>query len=179
MSPPAYRPPSVWITQALLVPSLVTMAIALVIGLFQCFSSEPTLSCTSPPRIASFVSGFVSFGLIFLTFWGLQTRKRYGRWLAVSMLIGGMIVAIAESHSFHLIYRSITQWQPLPAPPYDCWEKQHPFDNISYSCGYQTYPGMVARLTADILPALILGFLATRLLFSAAAKRFFQNRSPQ
>ncbi len=179
MSPPAYRPPSVWMTQALLVPSLVTMAIALVIGLFQCFLSEQTLRCTSPPRLASFVSGFVSFALLLLTFWGLQTRKCYGRWLAVSMLIGGIIVAIAENHSFHLMYRSITQWQPLPAPPYECWEKEHSFSNFSQSCGYETYPGMAARFLVDFLPPLFLGFLATRLLFSSAVKRFFYNRPSQ
>lgn len=177
MNKPVYRPPSVWITQIYLVPSLVSLAILLPISLFQCFSSEQTLSCSSPPRIASFVTGFLTLVLVFLTFWGLQKRKRYGKWLAVSLLIGGMVAAIAESHSLQLIYRSITQWQPLPDPPYECWESDELLTiRRRQSCGYSSYQELALRIILDALPALLLGFLAVRLLYSHAAKRFFHEQ---
>jgi hypothetical protein len=170
-----YRPPSVWITQALLVPFLISTAIALPIALFQCFSAEQTQSCSSPIIVTSFATGLFSFVLVLLTFWGLQKRKQYGRWLAVILLVGGMVVAIADSHTLQLIYRSITQWQPLPAPPYECWEKEHAFSPISYSCGYKTYQELALRISLDVIPALLLGFLAARLLYSRPAKLFFNN----
>jgi hypothetical protein len=149
----------------LLVSSLVILAIALPIALFNCFSSEQTLSCLSS-RSSFFATGCLTLLLICLTFWGLQTRKRYGKWLAVSLLMGGMVVAIAESHSFQLIYRSITEWQPLPAPPHECWEGDS-------SCGYSSYLELALRIVSDLLRAMLLGFLAARLLYSDAAKQFF------
>jgi RsiW-degrading membrane proteinase PrsW (M82 family) len=60
----------------------------------------------------------LGFAVLFLAFWGLQKRKPYGKWLAAVLLLLGMIAAIAESNSFQLISHAISQWQPLPAPPY-------------------------------------------------------------
>jgi hypothetical protein len=175
MNEPVYRPPSVWITQVLLVPSLVSFAIALPIALLHCFSSEQTQSCSSPSSLLAFVSGFLSFLLVLLTFWGLQKRKRYGKWLAVSLLIGGSVVGLAKSHMFQLIYHSITQWRPLPVPPYECWKREFLAGNFMDSCGYKSYGELVWRIISEALPSVILGLLAVRLLFGHAAKRFFHR----
>ncbi len=175
MNEPVYRPPSVWITQALLLPFLVATAIALPITLLQCFSSEQMQSCSSPHRILAFLSSFLCFAVVLLTFWGLQKRKRYGKWLAVSLLIGGLVAGLAESRMLQLIYHSIAQWQPLPAPPYACWEKEHSFSRISHFCGYKSYQELVRRIISDILSASLLGFLAVRLLYSRDAKQFFRK----
>jgi hypothetical protein len=175
MNKPVYRPPSVWITQILLVPFLVNFVIILPIVLLQCSSSEQTQSCSSPSRILAFLSSFLSFALVLSTFWGLQKRKRYGKWLAVNLLIGGLVVGLAKSHIFQLIYHSITQWHSLPAPPYECWKREYLFGNSSDSCGYKNYRELVWRIISDTLPSVILGFLAVRLLFGHAAKQFFHK----
>ncbi|MEE3717064.1 hypothetical protein V2H45_09935 [Tumidithrix elongata RA019] len=174
MNDPIYRPPSVWITQVLLVLCLISLAIALPIALFQCSSADPPFNCSSPLAIHALLTGFFTFVMLFLTFWGLQKRKRYGKWLAVSFLIGGMVTAIPKSPSLQLIYRSIVQWRPLPTPPYECWQKE-PLSISSYSCGYSSYPELVIRIISEILPALLLGFLAFQLLYSPAAKLFFHK----
>lgn len=180
MNETAYRPPCVWITQALLVPLLATYAIGLPIALFLCLSSAQRQSCLSPNMIPSLMATVLAFTLFLLTFWGLQKRKRYGKWLAVSLLMGGTISAIAESHSLQLIYHSIIQWRPLPAPPYECWEKRDlitRFSNRRQFCGYSSYRELVGRIVSEVLPALILGYLAVRLLYSRAAKNFFHSSS--
>jgi len=174
MNKPVYRPPSVWITQVLLIIALINLAIALPIRLFQCSITKPPFNCLSIFTINALLFDFLTLAIIFLTFWGLQKRKRYGKWLAVSLLVGGMVVGIFESNSFQLIYHSITQWQPLPAPPYECWEKNSSFNPISPSCGYHSYGELFFRIVLEVSPALLLGFLAVRLLCSDAVKRFFQ-----
>jgi heme/copper-type cytochrome/quinol oxidase subunit 4 len=172
MNKPIDRPPSIWITQILLALPFLNLAIALPVTVFQCFSSESVQSCLSTPKIISFAVACLMLVLLLLAFWGLQKRKRYGKWLAVALLVGGMVVAITEGHSLQLIYRLITQGQALPAPPYECWKS----DGLSYgswSCGYSSYPELGLRIISDIVPALFLGFLLARLLSSPAAKRFF------
>ncbi len=175
MNEPVHRPPSVWITQILLVPSLLNFVIVVPIAMVQYFSAEPMQSGSSSNRILDFGSGFLSFVLVLLTFWGLQKRKRYGKWLAVNLLIGGLVVGLAKSHIFQLIYYSIIQWHPLPIPPYECWEKAALFGNSIDSCGYKNYRELVWRIISDILPSVILGCLAFRLLYGHAAKQFFHK----
>lgn len=170
-----YRPPSVWITQVIVAVPLVNLIIALPVALFQCSTASPPSNCSSPFMINALIRGCTSLAIAFLTFWGLQKRKRYGKWLAVSLLVAATVIGIAESHSVQLIYHSIIQWQPLPAPPYECWKKKYSFDSISYSCGYKSYGEFMLTLASETLPALLLGFLAMRLLYSDAAKRFFQS----
>jgi hypothetical protein len=172
MSDPIYRPPSVWITQVLLGVQLFSLIAALVVSSVQCaLQLDP--NCSLPNRLTWFASGSLAVALLFLTLWGLQTRTLYGKWLAAALLLLGMITVIAQSHSFQLIARSITQWQPLPAPPYECWENEH-LSLIQRSCGYSSYPGFVVNIISDGLPAGLLGLLAMRLLYGDAAKRFFR-----
>lgn len=175
MKEPVYRPPSVWITQALLLSYLVIKLLPLPVALFLCFSSKLIPSCLSTQSIVPLVGVFLGLSLIFLIFWGLQKRKHYGKWLAVSLLIGLMIPMISEGHLLRLVGRSIIQWRPLPTPPYLCWEPLDPLDgNSQDSCGYSSYLGLAVLITSDVLPAMLFGWLAARLLFSNAAKRFFQ-----
>lgn len=169
-----YRPPSVWVTQILVMLTLINSGVALISTLFRCPSAEPPFNCSSPSVINALLSGCLVLAITCLAFWGLQKRKRYGKWLAVSFLVGGMVIVIVESPLFQLIYYSITQWQPLPAPPYECWKKSSSVSMISYPCGYNSYGELIVRLISESVPALLLGFLAVRLLYSDASKRFFQ-----
>lgn len=172
MSKPIYRPPSVWITQVLLVLTLINGVV--VLAFMFSFCSLKSLNCQSPLTINVFLIYFPTLAIIFLAFWGLQKRRRYGKWLAVSLLISSMAGMLTKSDPIQLIYRSITQWQLLPAPPYQCW-KGELGSSIEYSCGYDSYLELMLRGISDILPALFPGFLAMRLLYSMDVKRFLHR----
>jgi len=111
-----------------------------------------------------------------LTVWGLQKRQRYGKWLAVSFLTGAMIVGIIDSplpRGLKVIYLSIIPSRGhLPDPLAEC---NHPFGDLTYFCGYESYQQLGWKIISDLLPSLVLGFLAFRLLYSHAAKRFFHK----
>lgn len=177
MSQPVYRPPSVWITQVLLLLSLMNWTIALLISLFRCVSAKQLFNCTSRVTVYEFLTGFLMIVVpACLTFWGLQKRQRYGKWLAVSILIGAMIVGILDSplpRTLEVIYLStISNRGTLPDPLDAC---NHPFGDLTYFCGYESYQELVWKIISDLVPSLILGFLAFRLLYSHAAKRFFHT----
>jgi hypothetical protein len=139
MNKHVYRPPSVWITQVLLVVPLTQLLVVLPLMLFHCSSAKPPFNCSSPSTISALLTGFSTLAIIFLIFWGLQKGKHYGKWLAVTLLLGGMVKEIADSRSLQLIYHSVIRWQPLPTPPYECWEKEVLLSNVRFSCGYESY----------------------------------------
>lgn len=172
MSQPVYRPPSVWITQILFLLSSINSAIAL----FRCFSADRPLSCKSPVTIYGFLIDFFLIVLACLTVWGLQKKQRYSKWLAVSFLTGEMILGIIDSplpKAIELIYLSVILSRgALPDPRDAC---NHPFGDLTYFCGYESYQALMLKIISDLLPSLILGFLAFRLLYSHAAKRFFHK----
>jgi hypothetical protein len=175
MKPSVDRPPSIWITQALLLLSIVTLLLSLLLGLFQCVSANQTLSCSSSLLITQFVFAIVALLLLLLAFWGLQKGEMYGKWLAVIYLTNIVVVSIAKGDFFQIIYRSVSRWQPLPMPPYTCWEKKIMFDNFSRSCGYSNYSEMIIMIISDFIAVSLIGFLITRLLYSNAAKQFFRK----
>ena len=181
MDKPVDRPPSVWITQIVLILPVVTWVVKLLTLLFlrppaeQPVSSlQPFQPLPLPLEIALWARAFIMFAPLFFIFWGLQKRKRYGKWLAAILLIGGAVSVISESRSLQLVYRSLTQWHPLPAPPYECWESGALLGNTRILCGYSSYRELALKIIVDLLPALLLGFLSVRLLFGRAAKRFFR-----
>jgi hypothetical protein len=175
MNPSVDRPPSIWITQAFLLLSIVSLLIPLLMGLFQCFSAGQTLICLSSPRIVVLISTFVALSLLSLTFWGLQKGKLYGKWLAVIYLTSIVVVSIAKGDFFQIIYRSISRGQLIPAPPYECWEQKVMFGNFRRSCGYSNYSQMILMIVGDILPALLIGLLIARILYGNKAKQFFHK----
>ncbi|MGG6297012.1 hypothetical protein ACQ4M4_21665 [Leptolyngbya sp. AN02str] len=169
------RPLSVLLTQVLLIAPVFTSAIAIPTEVSLCLSATPPNRCLIVPTLTALLIQVLVLIISLITFWGLQTRKHYGKWLAVSFLIGIGIAAIAQTNSFSMIYQFITQGKPFPAPPYACWDQQDLLSPVSYSCGYDSYGGLVLRIISDALPALIFGFLAMRILYSSAAKQFFHR----
>lgn len=172
MNQPIYRPPSVWITQVI----LVFWAISLLIPLFRCFLAKQLFNCTSPFTIYEFLIIFLMIVLACLAVWGMQKRQRYGKWLAVSFLIGAMIVGIMDSplpRFLQVIYFSIISSRgSLPDPLDAC---NHPFGDLTYFCGYKSYQELMLKIVSDLFPSLVMGFLTFRLLYSHAVKRFFQK----
>jgi hypothetical protein len=113
-----------------------------------------------------------------LAFRGLQTRRRYGQLLAVTLLAGSMVVGLGDSplpRALRVVALSITPGGgPLPDPLVAC---AHPFGHLTYLCGYASYAQLLWAIAADLIPSLLVGVLAFRLLFGDAARRFFRTTS--
>ncbi|PSB20325.1 hypothetical protein C7B65_07720 [Phormidesmis priestleyi ULC007] len=167
------RPLSVWLTQALFLMVILQFSIALLLMVFLCFSKDEIKDCFSLSRIPYLVGSFGAFLLIGLAFWGLQNRKQYGRWLGAIILVASMVVGITRSHYFQLFYGAVFEGQPLPVPPYKCWET-NVLKVDQTSCGYSSYSDLVLQGVLDLFPDILLGFLALRLIFGRAVKRFFK-----
>ena len=109
-----------------------------------------------------------------LAFWGLQNGKQHGRWLGAIILVASMVVGMTRSPYFQLVYGAVFEGQPLPVPPYECWETSV-LKVGQTSCGYSSYSDLALRGVLDLFPNILLGFLALRLIFSRAVKRFFNQ----
>jgi uncharacterized membrane protein len=168
------RPLSVWLTQALFLMVIVQFAIALLLMVFFCFLKGEMGDCFASSRISYLVRAFGAFLLMSLAFWGLQKRKQYGRWLGVIILVASTLVSITRSHYFQLFYDAIVEGQSLPVPPYECWKIR--LANVDQtSCGYSSYSDLALRSLFDILPQILLGLLAWRLISGRPVKRFFKQ----
>ncbi len=167
------RPLSVWLIQAILVLGGVQMALSLLLAVGFCVIRE-FQACLAPSRLTIFLSATIVLSIMWVTFWGLQRRRQYGRWLAVGFLVVGMFGLITNSPYFQLVYRSVSQGVPLPLPPYKCWQNE--LGGVTQKfCGYSSYLDLVLRGSLDILlPNLLVGLLALRLVRGRSAQQFFQ-----
>jgi hypothetical protein len=157
MGHPAERPPSVWISQVLLLLSSLPLSVGLLGSLVRCLPPAQWLHCASPLTLPELVPGVAFLACALVAFRGLQTRRRYGQRLAAALLAGSMVVGILDS-SLPGVLRAVT---------------------ISSARGGGTLPDPQQAWTilASLVPPLLAGFLAFRLLFSEAARRFFHPAS--
>jgi hypothetical protein len=175
------RPPSVWITQVLFLLTLIGFGVAFLGALLSCFSGGPSPRCPASVTPSDVLTSLLVIVLAGLTFWGLQTGRRYGQGLAVTLLIAAVVVGISDSplpRALNVVLLSLLSLLSggggLPDPLQACG---HPFGGMTYLCGYSSYAALAWRVIADLLPSLLLGVLAVRLLGSDAARRFFHQRS--
>ncbi len=171
------RPPSVWITQVLFLLSLLGFGVTLLGALLSCFSGGSSTRCPASVTPTDVLTSLLVIVLAGLTFWGLQRRRRYGQGLGAILLIAAMVVGVFESPLPRALRVMLLSLLPggggLPDPLQAC---NHPFGVMTYLCGHSSYPALAWRIIADLLPALLLGVLAVRLLCSDAARRFFDQR---
>ncbi|MFM7424337.1 MAG: hypothetical protein ACKO7W_04975 [Elainella sp.] len=166
------RPFSVWITQVLLFLGGLQMALSLLLALGFCLVSD-LQDCLASPRLTVFLAAMIGLGILWITFRGLQRRRSYGQWLAVGLLVLGMVNLIGDSPYFQLVYRSVSQGLPLPEPPYECWQNE--LGGVTQrSCGYSSYLELILLVSLDLLPSSLAGILALRLAHGRAARQFFQ-----
>lgn len=169
------RPLSVWITQAILVFGGTQMALSLLLAVGVCAVSE-FQACLSPSRLTVFMAAVIVLSIIWVTFRGLQRRRRYGQWLAVGFLLVAMVGLFRDSPYFQLVYRSVSQGIPLPSPPYECWQDE--LGGVTQTfCGYSSYSDLILRGGLDLLPNSLVGLLALRLARGRSARQFFQPES--
>ena len=142
------RPPSIWLTQTLLIIFALLWLGIIALNLARL-----------PARIAEDVSILrmvIGFSMMFcfvllllISFWGLVKRKLYGKWLGLASLIftWGVIV--------------YTQLFPVSGP-----YKRYEYDNAAQLAG--------AFLSMSLIHALFL-ILILRLAFSKKVNQFFQR----
>ena len=144
------RPPSVWVTQTLLV---------IFVLLFLSLLFDPLLLSTVPLKELVFKARFLIFVLVMFVllamlitaFWGLARRRIYGKWFGIVSLIfiWGLII--------------YTELFP-PQGPY----KRYEYNNAVQVAG--------AFLSLSLIHALFL-ILILRLAFSKKVNRFFQSKA--
>jgi hypothetical protein len=140
-------------------------------------SANGSQTCLTGEVILDLTLTAFFLAVFLLALWGLQRRKRYGKWLGVAILLFFMVAFMGQSPYFQMIYRLTAAGIPLPIPPYECVLDRIGIPNRNY-CSYSSYPDLVLRATLDILfPAILLGFLASRVAFGQAAARFFSPSS--
>jgi hypothetical protein len=109
---------------------------------------------------------------------GIQQRRSYGRWLSVALLVLVVVGAIdktGESGALQIIGQALVRGQ-LP-PVEGKLTDEFSFDN--YFPIYKGYPDLARHalgdMLSDFLSVVLPVFLAMRLVFSLAVKRFFQQ----
>lgn len=168
------RPPSVWITQVLFLLSLIGFGVTVLGALLSCSSTGSSPRCPASVTPADVLTSLLVIVLAGLTVWGLQRRRRYGQRLGAILLIAAMVVGVFESPLPRALHVMLLSGGGLPDPLQAC---THPFGGMTYLCGHSSYPALAWRVIADLLPTLLMGVLAVRLLGSDAARRFFDQRS--
>src|ERR1051326_4479988 len=143
------RPPSVWVTQVLLVIFVLLFLSLLFDPLL--FSTVPLKELVLKARFLIFVLVmFLLLAMLIAAFWGLARRRIYGKWFGIVSLIfiWGLII--------------YTQLFP-PQGPY----QRHEYNNAAQVVG--------AFLSLSLIHALFL-ILILRLAFSKKVNRFFQEK---
>ena len=144
------RPPSVWLTQILLMIFALLWLAIVALNLARLPSAvaggAPILR---PVIVFSIIICFVS--LLLISFWGLLKRRMYGKWLGLTSLI--------------LIWGLIVYVKLFPATgPYKTYE----YDNAAQLAG--------AFLALSVIHALFL-VLVLRLAFSKKVHQFFLRKT--
>jgi len=159
---PIKRPPSVWITQAIILLFLILFLFGGISSIVRCLLSGAS-KCLSLEILlrAIVVSGGIST-ILFFTFWGLLRRKRYGKWLGVTslaLLLGLLLIGEQSRMIYGYILSGGQVKRAMPAGYYD-------FSNDAQLVGAATF---------NVLLHLSLLVLIFRLAFARSAKRFFHN----
>jgi hypothetical protein len=156
------RPPSVWITQAILPFFLIPILFGGISPIVRCLLSS-TSRC---PSVEILFRAFFVFGgvltISFFTFWGLQRRKRYGKWLGVISLALLLGLLLRSEHSRVIYGYILSGGQVRRAMPGGYYE----YSNDAQLLGAATF---TALLHMSLL------FLIFRLAIARPAKRFFQS----
>src|SRR5262245_7951381 len=156
------RPPSVLITQAIL---LLFLILSFYGGLSLIVRCLPSSTSKCPPTEillrAIFVFGGIST-ILFFAFLGLQRRKRYGKWLGVislALLLGLLLRGEQSRVIYGYIFSGGNVRRAMPEGYYE-------FSNDTQ---------LISAATFTVLQHLSLLFLIFRLAFAMPAKRFFQS----
>lgn len=113
--PLAAKPTSIWLTQILFGLVLVPVGLIFPVALAVCIAIGFTGQCLAFPSLVTVMvmAGFCS--LSGLAAWGLQTRRRFSRWLAIALLTAITVILFSQSPLLQTAYQVVFQ-PSLPAP---------------------------------------------------------------
>lgn len=165
MLPPSLpeKPLSIWLTQILFGLVLVPMGLIFPVALAVCIARGFTGQCLAFPSLvtAAVIIGFCS--LLGLASWGLQTRRRFSRWLAIALLTTITVILFSQSPLLRAAYQVAFQ-SPLPTPS----NAQPPL-----------YPGKGELFVRAALQAILYAlpeFLALRLAIAPDVRQFLRRQ---
>jgi hypothetical protein len=168
------RPLSVWVTQILVLFTLIPGIGLTILHVFSCFLPIGVSLCWSAKGLIEIglASGFLI--MLALALWGLQKRKKYGKWFGVIVLTIMAVGLILRSEYVQVISRSLLFGQPLPPPPYYGWKGlMEP-----YSYGYSSYSDLVTKAAFEIISRILFVLLIINLAFAKSVQRFFSKAKP-
>jgi Ca2+/Na+ antiporter len=166
----AKRPTSVWLTQALAIAWFISALATLLMTLL-----EGARELRPETASAGFFMWGSSYGAIiaraglvaflsFITFWGLQRRKKYGRWSAIVLLALFLVMRMFDEE-FSRLYRYLihggSALQNLPSP------------YLGYSSEGEMLGSILAMIT--IIPLIII--LILRLALAKSVSVFFEGEA--
>ena len=144
------RPVSIWITQILILLLGVAIGLVAVAASFRDLRSIATGDLTLSTAIwvlLSIIFRLAILSLFALAFWGLVQRKRYGRWLAVGVIL-------------LLVTMSIVGQITRPSGPLEYYEYRSPAEQVGGIFGTMILYGLF-------------GLLLYHLIFSDSVNDFF------
>ncbi len=113
----AKRPLSVWITQILALFTLIPGIGLTILHLFGCLLPMGATACSSTKGIIEILAAGSFLVMLIFTFWGLQKRKKYGKWLGIIVLTVLTIALILRSEYLQVVGRFLLFRQQIPPPP--------------------------------------------------------------
>ncbi|UBF25078.1 hypothetical protein K9N68_26105 [Kovacikia minuta CCNUW1] len=168
------RPLSVWITQILVLFTLIPGIGLTILHLFECFLPMTATVCWSPQGAIEILSANTFLLMLVLTFWGLQKRKQYGKWLGIIVLTVLTIALLLRSEYLQVIYRFILFGQQIPPPPYYGWKGLA----ASYSYGYSSYSDLATKVLFELLVRGSLILVMVNLAIGKSVQRFLSRSQP-
>jgi hypothetical protein len=156
------RPPSVWITQAIIPICLIPFLFGGLSPVVRCLLS----GASKCPSLEILLKEILVFGGIstipLFAFWGLLQRKRYGKWLGV-MSLALLLSLLLMGEQSRVIYNYILSGGQVKRAIH---AEYHDFSNDAQLIGAATF-------TVSLHLSLL--FLIFRLAFAKPAKRFFNT----
>ena len=145
------RPVTVWLTQMLLVILLLLDIFLIVNALFYAFTEERT--AWGFRQVLVLIIELATLAMLITAFWGLATKRMYGRWLSLIMLIFWWAIML------------LSQLYPSPGPikPYE-------------------YDNRVERISGSVTQVAVHGFFLILIFRLATARKvsdFFCNERKQ
>lgn len=163
------RPASVWITQILLLLTVLPGLRAVINSFQRCpiFASE-ACPVGLNQRLFDLIFAVVYLTLIVVGLWGLQRRKKYGRWLGI-LFWAVFIAVLLSSDSSRMVYHFILHGSDdLPNLYPRAYYKDFPMNRF-----YPTHSGLVTDAFTTVFANLLFVALAIHFSFAKTVRQFF------
>ncbi|MBW4691748.1 MAG: hypothetical protein KME27_08245 [Lyngbya sp. HA4199-MV5] len=166
------RPASVWITQILLLFTVLLSLRAVVISFQLCpISASEACPIGLTQRLLELIFAVVYLTLAIVGLWGLQRRKKYGRWLGI-LFWAGFVAVLLSSDGSRMVYHFILHGShDLPKLYPREYYKDFPMNRF-----YPTHSGLVIDAFSTIFVNLLFVALAAHFSLAKTVRQFFSKQ---